>query len=213
MPAKVQPPYQTVVFFPSARVLDIPNSQKLGDMQFIDYVIQSGRAVVYPVYKGTYERPGGDNTPVTAQGRELLIQQSKDIGRTIDYLETRPDIDRNKIGYMGVSMGAALGVVFTAVEDRLKAVVFLDGGFFAQKLMPGTDQADFLPRLKAPVLLVCGKYDWIFLGKDAMMRMLGTPPAEKRAVFLDTAHDVSEQRADLMHEVVAFLDKYFGRVN
>ena len=26
-------------------------------MKFIDYVIQSGRAVLYPVYKGTYERP------------------------------------------------------------------------------------------------------------------------------------------------------------
>ena len=58
LPAKVRPPYQTVVFFPSARVLDIPNSKTLGDMNFIDYVIQSGRAVLYPVYKGTYERPG-----------------------------------------------------------------------------------------------------------------------------------------------------------
>ena len=28
-------------------------------MQFIDYVIQSGRAVLYPVYKGTYERADG----------------------------------------------------------------------------------------------------------------------------------------------------------
>ena len=36
----------------------------------IDYVIKSGRAVLYPVYKGTYERPGPDNTPTTASGRE-----------------------------------------------------------------------------------------------------------------------------------------------
>jgi serine/threonine protein kinase/dienelactone hydrolase len=213
VPASVRPPYQTVVFFPSARVLDIPASTALGDMKFIDYVIKSGRAVLYPVYKGTYERPGPDNTPTTAAGRDTLIQQSKDLGRSIDYLETRTDIDRTRIGYLGVSMGAALGVILTAVEDRLKAVVFLDGGFFVEKMLPGTDQADFAPRLKAPALMISGKYDWVYLGKDALLRMLGTPPADKKAVTLDTAHDVSEQRADLVREVVAWLDKYLGRVN
>ena len=146
-------------------------------------------------------------------GRDTLIQESKDIGRSIDYLETRPDIDRNRIGYLGVSMGAALGVIFAAVEDRFKAVVILDGGFFDEKPLPGTDQADFAPRLKAPTLLIAGKYDWIFLGKDALLRMLGTPAADKKAVLLDTAHDVSEQRADLVREVVAWLDKYLGKVN
>jgi len=34
------------------------HSETLGDMQFIDFVIQSGRAVIYPIYKGTYDRPG-----------------------------------------------------------------------------------------------------------------------------------------------------------
>jgi len=50
-------------------------------------------------------------------------------------------------------------------EDRLKAVVFLDGGFFVEKMLPGTDQADFAPRLKAPALMISGKYDWIFLAR------------------------------------------------
>ena len=217
LPVKVRPPYQTVVFFPSARVLDIPSSKTLGDMKFIDYVIKSGRAVLYPVYKGTYERSGPDNAigsgGTTAAGKEILIQESKDLGRSIDYLETRADIDRNRIGYMGVSMGAALGVIFAAVEDRLKAAIFLDGGFYAEKMLPGTDQADFAPRLKAPTLLIAGKFDWIFLGKDALVRMLGAPAADKKVVTFDTAHDVSEQRADLMREVLAWLDKYLGRVN
>jgi hypothetical protein len=122
LPAHVRPPYQTVVFFPSARVLDIPNSETLGDMKFIDYVIQSGRAVMYPVYKGTYERPASMAGPNTAEGRETLIHESKDVGRSIDYLETRLDIEHSRIGYMGISMGAALGVFFAAVEDRLKAL-------------------------------------------------------------------------------------------
>ncbi len=213
LPAHVRPPYQTVVFFPSGRVLDLPNSEALGDMKFIDFVIQSGRAVLYPVYKGTYERPASIGGPDTAEGRETLIHESKDLGRSIDYLETRPDIDRNRIAYMGVSMGAALGVFFTAVEDRIKAVIMLDGGFYNEKPLPGTDAVDFAPRVKAPALLIAGKFDFIFLGKDALVRMLGAPAADKKVVLFDTAHDVSEQRADLVREVLAWLDKYLGKVN
>jgi len=214
LPARARPPYQAVVFFPTARALDLPSSDHLTDMRFIDFVIQSGRAVIYPIYKGTYERasppgPGLD----TVSGREILTQESKDIGRSIDYLETRPDIDRNRIAYMGISMSAALGVNFTAVEDRFKAVIFLDGGFFGETPVPGADQADFAPRVKAPTLLITGKFDWIFLGKDSLMKLLGAPQADKKAVQFETAHDVGEQRADLVREVVAWLDKYLGRVN
>ena len=123
LPAHVRPPFQTVVFFPSARVVGIPNSENLGDMKCIDYVIRSGRAVLYPVYKGLYERPAALPGPDTAAGRETLIQDSKDLGRSIDYLETRNEFDRKRIAFMGVSMGAAMGVNLAAVEDRLKAVV------------------------------------------------------------------------------------------
>ena len=79
--------------------------------------------------------------------------------------------------------------------------------------MPGTDQADFAPRITAPALMISGKFDWIFLGKDALMRLLGTPDADKKALTFNTAHDVSEQPADLEREVLAWLDKYLGRVN
>jgi hypothetical protein len=37
-------------------VIDLRDSRKLGDLKFFDYVIQSGRAVMYPVYLDTYER-------------------------------------------------------------------------------------------------------------------------------------------------------------
>jgi dienelactone hydrolase len=209
----VRPPYQTVVFFPSARVLELPASDTLGDMKFIDFVIQSGRAALYVVYKSTYERtapvPGVD----TVAARETLIQDSKDLGRSIDYLETRPEIDRTRIAYMGVSMSAALGVNWAAVEDRLKTVILLDGGFFSEKALPGADQADFAPRLKTSTLLIAGKFDWIFWGKDALVRLLGAAPADKKVVMFDTAHDVSEQRAGLVREVLAWLDARLGKVN
>jgi hypothetical protein len=61
--------------------------------------------------------------------------------------------------------------------------------------------------------LISGKFDFVFLGKDALIRMLGAPTVDKKAVLFDTAHDVSEQRTDLIREVLAWLNKYLGKVN
>ena len=69
LPKKVQPPFQTVVFFPSARVLDLSDSTTLGDTKFFDYIVQSGRAVLYPIYKGTYERQSRLVLPGASEGR------------------------------------------------------------------------------------------------------------------------------------------------
>jgi eukaryotic-like serine/threonine-protein kinase len=133
LPKHTKPPFQAVVFFPSARVNFLSSSADLGDMNFVDYVIKSGRAVIYPVYQRLYERRAKTVTlPGPTLQREVLVDWRKDVGRSIDYLETRDDIDKNRIAYLGVSQGSAYGVVLAALEDRLKAIVFLDGGMFQQ---------------------------------------------------------------------------------
>ena len=216
LPKRVRPPYQTVLFFPSARVLFLPpDSSALGDVNYFDYIIQSGRAVVYPVYKQTYERRSINTLP--SGDVDLPIDWYKDAARTLDYLDTRQDIDKDKFAYLGVSMGSADGVIIaTLLQNRLKTAVFLDGGYFLQKAPPGFDQADFAPRMKKPVLMVNGRYDYTFpleTSQDPLFRMLGTPATEKSHVVLDTPHDVSQQRARLIQEVLAWLDRYLGRVN
>jgi eukaryotic-like serine/threonine-protein kinase len=217
LPKNVYPPYETVLFFPSARVELLRESRSLGDMQFVDYVIKSGRALLYPIYNGTYERARRNQARVGAiDDLQLAIQQSKEVRRGLDYLESRPDIEASKISYLGVSMGTAYGVIFTALEERFKAIVFLDGGFFLGPAARGRDQLDFAPRVTKPVLMVNGKYDFSFSperSQEPLFRILGTPAADKRRVLLDTPHDVSEQKDILAKEVLAWLDKYLGRVN
>ena len=216
LPKNVKPPYQTVVFFPSARVLDIPNSRTLGDIKFFDYIVQSGRAVFYPIYQGTYERQRKLVAPGQTSDVEFIAQQYKDLARSLDYLETRSDIDRNKLAYLGVSAGAAGGVIYaTLAQDRLKTVVLLDGGYFLFPPPAAIDQVNFAPRLKRPVLMVNGRYDFTFSVEKAqqpLFRMLGTPEADKKHVILDTPHDVTERRTELVQTVLAWLDKYLGRV-
>ncbi len=217
LPKNVHAPFETVLFFPSARVEIMPDSHNLGDMQFIDYLIKSGRALLYPVYNGTYERARRTQArPGAIDDLQSTIQQSKEVRRGLDYLESRPDIDASKIAYLGVSMGSAYGVIFTALDDRFKAIVFLDGGFFLGPPPRGRDQLDFAPRVTKPVLMVNGKYDFSFSverAQNPLFRLLGTPANAKSHVILDTPHDVSEQKEILSKEVLAWLDQYLGRVN
>jgi serine/threonine protein kinase/dienelactone hydrolase len=216
LPKKVQPPYQTVVFFPSARVLDIPTSQTLGDVRFFDYLVQSGRAVLYPVYTGTYERQDKLTLPGESIYLEQMALRYKDLARSIDYLETRSDIDKDKLAYLGVSMGSAEGVVYASlIQEKLKAVIFLDGGFFLSPPPKGGDQLDFAVRLKKPTLMVNGRYDFTFSlekAQNPLFELLATPPSDKRHVLLESAHDVTARRPELVAEVLAWLDKYLGPV-
>jgi hypothetical protein len=55
LPKRVPPPYQTVIYFPHSGAHDLRSSENL-DMRHIDFIVKSGRALLYPVYKGTYER-------------------------------------------------------------------------------------------------------------------------------------------------------------
>jgi dienelactone hydrolase len=218
LPKNAQPPFQTVVFFPSARVNDVRSSDALGDVSFFDYVVKSGRAVLYPIYQGLYERRKAlPVSPGPTMERETTVAWAKDFGRSIDYLESRPDIDKTRLGFLGVSQGTAYGVLLTALEDRLKAVVLLDGGFFqTEHPLPGMDQVDFAPRLTKPVLMVNGRYDATFPlegSQEPLFRMLGAPPENKRHVVLDTPHDVRLRSGDLIREVLAWYDRYLGRVN
>ena len=217
LPVHATRPLQTIVFFPSARVNFLRSSATLGDLSFIDYVVKSGRAVLYPIYQGLYERHAtGPALPGPEMGRELITDWSKDLGRSIDYLEERSDIDAAQVVYLVVSQGTAYGVIFTALEPRLKAIVFLDGGFFQhEQPLPGLDQVDFAPRVTRPVLMVNGRFDATFPLESSQLplfQLLGTPANDKRHVVFETPHDVRLQQTDLVKEVLAWYDKYLGRV-
>ena len=67
-------------------------------MAWVSLMVRSGRALLYPVYKGTYERRVPDDIGEHAR-RELRVAWSRDLGRAIDYLETRPDIDLGRVAY------------------------------------------------------------------------------------------------------------------
>ena len=56
LPKRSRPPFQTVMYFPGSGAIHLRSSATIPEYRFIDFVIKSGRAVMFPVYKGTYER-------------------------------------------------------------------------------------------------------------------------------------------------------------
>lgn len=137
----------------------------------------------------------------------------KDMARSIDYLETRKDIDTNKLAFYGASWGGAMGDIMTALEPRFKANILLVGGFYMQHTLPEVDQINFVSRVTIPTLMLNGKYDF-FTPMDTSQipafTLLGTPEKDKRQVFYETGHDIP--RAELIREVLNWLDKYLGPV-
>jgi uncharacterized protein len=49
--------------------------------------------------------------------------EKKDLKAAIDYLLTRDDVDSERIGVMGLSMGGAVGIMQSSDDSRIKAIV------------------------------------------------------------------------------------------
>ena len=215
---KSSPPYQSVVFFPGSGDLYKRSYDKL-QLRSVEFIVRSGRALIYPAYKGTYERGSDLQSDVQNTSnlyRDHVIAWSKDIGRTIDYVETRSDIDAGRLAYLGFSWGGAMGPIMTAMEKRFRAAVFFVGGMMMQDVQPMADPFNFLPRVTMPTFMFNGRYDSFFPLETAIMPFyenLGTPEADKRLTVTDANHFIAAYNADqLISETLDFLDEYLGPI-
>jgi serine/threonine protein kinase/dienelactone hydrolase len=213
-------PYQTVIVFPGTNVIDQKNSENL-DCSWIDFFIKDGRAVMYPIYKGTFERNDGladDIISPTESNQyayaDYVAKWVKDFKRSIDYMESRPDIDINKLAYYGVSWGGDMGNIILAVESRIKAGILDRGGLFWDGIFrPEVDEINYVSRIKIPVLMLNGRFDSIFPYETTvkpMFDLLGTPEMDKSLKLYDTDHFIP--RNELIRESLGWLDKYLGPV-
>jgi len=217
LPKKGAPPFETVIYFPSAGVWYIPSSEDLGP-DVTDFLLVGGRAVFIPIFLSAYERRDGfEFTSFRNKNslRDHYLKWSKDFGRSIDYLETRPEIDQEKLAFFGMSVGGVVGPVLLAVEPRIKVGVLEAGGFlngaWCNEQAPEADPFNFAPRVRIPILMLNGRYDFmrrVQEGQSLLWEYLGTPPENKIWKVYDSDH--SPPRLERIKEVTAFLDKYLG---
>jgi predicted esterase len=215
LPRNARPPYQVVVYFPGSPAELLSSSASLDGMPFFEFLMRSGRAVLFPVYQNTFERRIPDWKWSATGRRDLLIQWSKDLGRSLDYLETRPDIDSERIAYYGLSLGAVYGTVLAALEPRVRAVLFLGGGVNPGALPPEADPINFAPRLRAPTLMLTGRDDFVrpvATHQEPLLRLLGVSGEQKKLAQFDGGHLPSDMNS-VIREANAWLDRWLGPVD
>jgi pimeloyl-ACP methyl ester carboxylesterase len=207
-PTAGSPPYQTVIYWPGAAAMSL---RSIDDYQpYMDFVVKSGRALAFPVYKGTFER--GDGTVLRTRFpayRENLIRGVTDLRRSIDYLETRSDIDSNAFAYFGHSWGGLNGAVVLAQEPRLRTgIIYV--GFLRTLSGPEVDPAVALPRVRLPVLMLSSEYDPAVPLENARryFELIGAREPDKKHVIEQGGHFVPRER--LIGETLAWLDARLG---
>jgi hypothetical protein len=215
LPKKGKPPYQTVLFFPGSNAL-LLRKFAMYPTAALDGILRSGRAVIYPVYKSTYERGDGwesDVPDTSANWRDHMVMWVKDASRALDYVDSRSDLDHDKIGYYGYSWGSVMGAIIPAVDPRIKANVFALGGMEYSKSLPEVDKINFLPRVKQPTLMLNGHYDFFFPVDSTQIpfyNLLGSKKDQKKRIQYETGHNIP--RNELIKETLNWYDLWLGPV-
>jgi dienelactone hydrolase len=211
LPKRGVKPYPAVVYFPGSNAIRDHAPQNL-QVRAIDFIVKSGRAVLYPVYKGTYQRSDSLNTDVEDTSnfyRDHVVMWAKDLRRGVDYVETRPEVATGRLAYYGLSWGGAMGGLMPAVEPRIKVSALYVAGLDFERARPEVEPINFLPRIRIPTLMINGRYDFFFpleTSQIPMFRLLGTPADQKRHVVEEGSHFVPRPR--LIQEMLTWLDKY-----
>jgi dienelactone hydrolase len=222
LPNNAAPPFQTVIYFPGSGSLFQQSSEGIEEYfefpVFLSFLVKNGRAVLYPVYKGTFERRD-ESLAVEHLGSsshqyaDWVVELGKDFKRCIDYLETRSDIDSSKLAYYGLSWGGLMGAIIPAIEDRLETMVLLAGGIRVGKVRPEADPINYIGRVRLPTLMINGRFDTL-LPYDSSIRplydLLGTPGEHKVLKLYDTDH--IPPRNEFIKETLIWLDRYLGPV-
>jgi formylglycine-generating enzyme required for sulfatase activity len=212
VPKHGSPPYQTIIYAEPGMALRLLTQQP-GEERLFDFLVKSGRALLFPVLKGQYQRryaapPAGRN-----ESRDRLILESKDFRRSIDYLVSRPDVDRGRIGVYGLSRGGGLVPVLAVGEQRLKAAVLFNVCMGAgRRPPPDTDPSIFLPRFRVPTLIVNGRLMFgcpLEASQLPMFRLLGAPEKDNR-LLLQEGGSLRPNLNIAIKEALDWYDKYLG---
>lgn len=121
----------------------------------------------------------------------MFVQSVIDCRRTVDFLETRPDIDKSRLGVIGYSLGAMETFAFMALDERVKTAVACVTVLRHEKL--GRDDV-WAPRNFAralgdrPLLMLMGRTDYAYTPQQAE-RVFGLiPGSTKELVWYESGH-------------------------
>ncbi len=132
----------------------------------------------------------------------MVTQTIVDYRRAIDYLATRDEIDINRVGVIGYSMGGHMTFLLGASEPRVRTIV---GCVIPE--MPGAMIAasTFVRSLEGkPLLMMMARKDQFYTVESAQNLFDSVPGNSKTIRFFDSGHSLPEVYTQ---QVVEWVDK------
>ena len=215
LPARGEPPFQTIAFIPGTNTF---MEAALADEteRIMGAHVKAGRAVIAVLFKGMGGRPWDvDRVPPatsSVQYRQELVLHSTELRRAIDYAVTRADLDTERLAYVGLSKGSGTWLPFAAVEPRFRSVVLIGGGIDErmQPVLPEVNSVNFAPRIRAPTLMLNGRYDEEHPWERRALPLWRLLPEPKRLELVEAGHvPHAEARIPIIN---AWLDETLGAV-
>ena len=121
--------------------------------------------------------------------RHMIIQTAMEYRRAIDYLATRPEIDSNQIGILGLSMGGLITFELAAVESRIKSAVAGVTPAFREPEFQSMSPITFAGHIRSnSFLMLMGNQDRYYSMEEARQLYALISIAQKELVEYDGGH-------------------------
>jgi dienelactone hydrolase len=136
--------------------------------------------------------------------RNRTVMGIVELRRAVDLLQSLPQVDDDRIGFVGYSAGARSGAILAGVEPRIRAFVFMSGGedtideFMAlvspeqqnevRPLLEDTDGVKFIGQANpARLLFQAGRRDEV-VPRDALETLIRAGSEPKEVKWYDAGH-------------------------
>lgn len=218
VPDNVEPPYQPLIWFGGVNAIHSTNNASLFDvdMSITNFLRQSGRMMVFPIWTDTFER-NKENSLQQWRNRgagHWISDWHRDFTYTLDYLETRDDVDADRIGFVGLSFGSTLSPFLLHFQPRVKSALLWSGGTVnADNQTQAEVMKTVMQRTTVPTLMINGQHDYVIPLEQQrqLFNNLGTPEEYKKHVVYDRGH-LGWPLGEFVKENLNWLDKYLGPV-
>ena len=122
-----------------------------GMAPYAQVLAQFGAVVI--AIDAPFARRAGEPVRFSTEDRAEQIQLIKDLQRAVDVLRARANVDDERIAYLGISYGGAMGALFAGIERRLKAAALVVGDAGLVSHFTGPEDFSFLASLSCATRL------------------------------------------------------------
>lgn len=131
-----------------------------------------------------------------------VTQTVKDVSRSFDLLVDHKNVDSKRIGFVGFSRGAEVGIIVGGAERRLAAIVSLHGGHFdrlERKHLPAACPANYIGRISPrPLLMINGSQDTDYVKETSVLPLQRLAQLPKHIRWTETGHGILTEEDHLI---------------